>query len=649
MYRLNIDKEKLNNGGISKIRTNREYLLRKTVAREVNTYLNFSKPFKTFSDVIPGEERTELVDSKTGEFKKDMEKQVGAPGLRSIFNKYGAVLLGGNVNMNDEFAALTMSEWRASTNTPLIDTPENRKTIRQNSGYTIKELVDASQAGVLGCATYAYSDFMYCKYLGQLPNNYLITLRRFPTPVDDYISSAGLGNTRKEIQSSNPLPIGQLVTWMNTPGNELDKILTYSVSMPWEQKQADWEQSDIDADSSSKPLNAAAALFDKTYRAQVASGYGGKAIADYTGKLFPFKWGKYAGEGHGEAPYHGYQGWQDKNKVYGPVDAVKKVYYRGKDGIDFDQTFTLTFEYELRSYNGINGRQAMLDLISNILNVTYTTGTFWGGGYTAGGAHQNNIFANLEIMKAGPGFSNFMSAFLNDISTVTSSTSTSIKANGGVIQTIKNIMNDLGGMLLGGFLNKLGRPQKSRVASLLSPAPTGFWHVVIGNPFHPIMSLGNMILKKTTITHSGPLGLDDFPSGLKVECELERGKPRDLRGIEMIYMNGNDRIYHSMGPKVFDMYNNAKEYKTFKEELLESSQSAWAGIKELYGAISDKEEYEKEWGKIRVTSTKAWVKSKDIFMKYFGKTDESSIQIPAEEQEYGSQQSMPGKGKTQAK
>jgi len=580
-------------GNFKSHRVNREYLLRKGVAAELNSYLGFS-PFMAFADVIDESEKQKMADDPT------YDPKVGKPGVKSIFNKSGAVLLGG-----DSGSVLEASQWRLSNNVPLIDTPENRKKIRQNSGYTIKELVDASQKGMLGSAIYSYADFMYCKYLGQMPNNYLITLRRYPTPVDDYISATGIGSTRNLTKSTNPVPIGQLVTWLNTSGNNLDSILTYSVSMPFEQKQADWEQSNIDADSSNKYLNAASAMFDKTYRKQYQAGMSGGAIQKYVEEMF--------GTTGTDAPYHGMLSWRDQNKVYGPVDAVKKVYYRGKDGIDFNQSFKITFEYELRSYNGINGRQAMLDLISNILNVTYTTGTFWSGGYYGGGAHQNNIFANLNIMKANGGFTSFVDAIAKDMSTVKSEVKSSVQANGGILATIKNFINDLGGMLIGGFLNKLGRPQKSMVNSLLSPAPTGLWHVMIGNPYHPIMSMGNMILKNTTITHMGPLGLDDFPTGLKVECELERGKPRDLRGIEMMYMNGNDRIYSSMGPKVFDMYTAAKEYKGQYKHSIVNDNSKESEIK-LGAAPAD---------------------LKPILMKYFGTDDTTSIYVQAAEQEYG--------------
>lgn len=601
MLNTKIDRSNLESSGKSRIRANREYLLRKTVAADFNSYLSFS-PFTAFADVITEDEKKKMA------LDPSYEPKVGTPGIKSIFNKSGAVLLGAGTDNVFE-----MSDWRASNNVPLIDTPENRKKIRKNSGYTIKELVDASQAGTLGCAIYSYADFMYCKYLGQLPNNYLITLRRFPTPVDDYISSAGLGSTRRSIKSTNPVPIGEMVTWLNTPGNDLNSILSYSVSMPYDEKVAQWEQSQ-NADASNKPLNAAAALFDKTYRQQYQAGMSGGAINPYVSEMFG-KINPKLGQNI-DPPYSDWLTFKDQNKVYGPVDAVKKVYYRGEGGIDFNQSFTLTFEYELRSYNGINGRQAMLDLLSNILNVTYTTGTFWGGGYRGGGAHQNNIFANLNIFKANGGFTDFVDAFARDISSVKSSVKSSVQANGGVINMLKNFLNDLGGMLSGALLNQLGRPQKSAVNSLLSPAPTGLWHVMIGNPFHPIMSMGNMILKKTTITHTGPLGLDDFPTGLKVECELERGKPRDLREIEMLYMNGNDRIYSSMGPHVFDMYTHAHEYKGTP-------------------GVNISRESKGEDGKITHTLSEEYSNLKPILKKYFGTDDTFSIYVQATEQEFG--------------
>jgi hypothetical protein len=329
----------------------------------------------------------------------------------------------------------------------------------------------------------------------------------------------------------------------------------------------------------------------------------------------------------GNAPYKGLAGFRDtKTKVYGPVDSIRSTYVRDDKGLSFEQSFSLVFEYELKSYNGINGKQAMLDLISNILNVTYSTGSFWGGGYKGYAAHQSNIFANLNIFKTRGGFTNFVDAFATDLQNLSGNVKSTF-AGKKPLEVIKGMLNSIGGMLMSGMLNKLGRPQKAMYNALLSPAPIGFWHVTIGNPKKPIMSIGNMIITNCEIEHHGPLGLDDFPTGLKVTVQLTRGKPRDLRDIEKLYMQGNDRIYTSMGDKVFDMYKNAELYQGHRK----------AGTIKQYKPVSD----------VATVNIPADTKVKpsvtinglttvnDHMKKYFGTNDAYSIYVPAAEQEYG--------------
>lgn len=597
------------NNIVSKSKYNREYLMSTKVAEELNTYINFS-PFSTFNDAYEQKYKKDV----NGEYVKDLsDNGPGTPGVRSLFNKAGAVLLGskdGSLNVNVADGKST-SSWRISNNVPLMDSPETRRRIRVNSGCSVKELVEASKKGILGKNTYDYSDFMYCKHLGKLSNNYLITLRRFPLPVDDFISAIGENERTMDFaKSQDSQSIGCLVTWMGAPGNELSEILKYSVEMPFKEQEASFEDPQNDADSNTGILNGIAAAFDSSYRKQYMVGEVGSAFNTLSEKYLPnfFKLG--------QNPYSArdFDNWMDKNKVYGPVDAIKKTYMRDSSGLKFDQSFTLVFEYELRSYNGINGRQAMLDLLSNILNVVYTTGTFWGGGYKGYGAHQNNVFANMNIFKAQGGFTDYVDAFAQDFSSFGSKIK-NILSSGNIIDIIKQAANQLGGMLVAGTLNKLGRPVKQMYNSLLSPAPVGFWHVTVGNPHHPIMSMGNMILKKTTIEHYGPLGLDDFPTGLKVTCELERGKPRDLRDIEKLYMHGNDRIFTSMGPKVFDMYKHAKQYKGNKKSNIGNPNNEISTSNENNISVPDE--------------------LKGVLKHYFGHDDPYSIYVAAAEQEFG--------------
>lgn len=594
---------------VSKVRVNREYLLSSHVADELNTYRMW-EPFPVINDAY------EFEYDENNKWKEVVKTLPGAPGVRSIFNRSGAVMLGtGN---NDIYEA---SSWRISNNVPLVDNPSNRKRIKDISKCTIKDLVEDSSKGLLGRETYSYSDFMYCKYLGKVPNNYMITLRRFPLPVDDYIASVGENEgERKRFSSANSVSTGCMVTWMGTPGNEMSNILKYSFKMPFK-----WQTSSNDlsvegsGDDMTNPLNSIAAAFDPTYRKHYMKGEVGNAFNAYVGNFFKA----------GSNPYNLEQlnNWRDGNKVYGPVDTIKGTYMRDDQaGLEFDQKISLQFDYELRSYNGINPRQAMLDLISNILNVTYNTGTFFGGGYRGVGVGQNNIFANMNIFKADGGLSSFYDAFVKDFSTITGAVRSKIPTSfDGWKNLIANALNTLGGMFLGGLLNRLGRPQKIYATSLLSPAPIGFWHLTIGNPHHPIMSLGNMILTNTTIEHYGPLGIDDFPTGLRVTCELERGKPRDIRDIEKIYMHGNDRIYSSMAGEIKTMYEHSKLYKN-------------KGGKKTTIKSVDSTEIKDSTNESQTNYDIADLKSmEEVWMKYFGTSDEQSIIITAKEQENGSQ------------
>lgn len=621
-----------NTDNVQKVRYNRDYLISKDVAKELNTYLNFGI-FPTFADTmkpeykksggkVTGDDGKVLTDEygKSVDEWIEVDNGTGTPGVRSIFNRAGAVLLGSKNGNYDVDVTKNAHEWRIINNVPLMDSPETRRRIRKHSGCSVKELVDASAAGMMGRATYAYSDFMYCKHLGKVPNNYMITLRRFPLPVDDFIGAQGESSTTyelKEHQSQNASQIGCMVTWMGVSGNDLNSILKYNVTMPFTLKSAEEGQGPAmgttDADSTASALNGMFSIFDSKYREQYMAGQAG----DAANQAFGFFGMKNAGA----PPYKGYQDFRDANKVYGPVDGIKKTYMRSNDGINFEQKITLVFEYELKSYNGINPRQAMLDLISNILNVTYTTGSFFGGSYRATGAHQSNVFANLNIFKCRGGFTDFVDAFAKDLSDIGKKISGNLKGGG-----FKEIVNQVGGMMLAGLLNSWGRPAKAMYNSLLSPAPIGFWHVTIGNPKHPIMTIGNMVITNTTIEHMGPLGLDDFPTGLKVTVELDRGKPRDLRDIEKLYMQGNDRVYHPMGGKVFDMYHNAELYKNRKNKAYNPIQNV---------ATID------TTASVPTIKMNQYTDVLDKMKKYFGTKDSYSMWVPAVEQEYGSSKKKP--------
>ena len=105
---------------------------------------------------------------------------------------------------------------------------------------------------------------------------------------------------------------------------------------------------------------------------------------------------------------------------------------------------------------------------------------------------------------------------------------------------------NLGQAMMGSIKNTLGRPSLYAFDSLLTGAKVGLWHVTIGNPKNPIATFGNLIMTNAKITHSGPLGFDDFPTDLHVSVSLKHAMSRDATEISKMYTKGQNGIYLSL-------------------------------------------------------------------------------------------------------
>ena len=590
-------------------------ILDSDVAYRLNTYRNWGE-FDLMIEPFP-----ETVD-KDGD-------PVPAKGTKSLFNNVHAVWYGNTL--------------RRRNNMPLIDTQTNREAMRNDSDCSIRSLVAKSAAGKLGRAVYNYSDFMYCKELGRVSNNYLVTLRRFPAPCGDnvlYVDPMNTDETNPKdgLQMHSP-DVGRMVTWIGVSGNDMSNILKYDYNMSFRETSAEiQEYSGGGDDSSNGPLGALLNGTDKQYRQYMVSGKGGDHSARYVGKLLggdKNSIGRFIGGNGGGATYSNasWRGFRDNNKPYGPVDVIKKTTVRGDDGLQFNQSITLTFDYEMRSYDGINTKAAFLDLLSNVLAVTYSTGTFWGGGYRmTSGSPQSNVFANLPILQmAERGQLNSFGDLVDGVTNSLSSIWGQISQGEGLLGAIKTLGSSLFSMFTGAALNQLGRPTKIALNSLLEPVPTGMWHLTIGNPLHPIMVMGNMILDKTEIEHYGPLGLDDFPTGLRVTCTLHHGKPRDTSMIENMYVMGHSRYYIPMGPEINRMYEQASEYKESEKKMFKTYVSQ-------NGSTQSGSDFEQGTGEVQEgTETVENQTRLRISNLYFGTSNTKLLLNAAKDVAYGAQ------------
>lgn len=536
-------------------------------------------PGKTHKTVPVKDSKGNIVKDKKGNVVKEVVAEskttkriiyetVGAP---SLFNPYYGVQAAG-----------------ITSGVPLLDTQTGKDKVsalsnikERGENYVINGTVnighninDCSIANLvklskhkfstLGHAKYKYTDFMYCKEVGKISNNHLITLRKFPAPVGDNIfAETAISDNVSNIAIQGD--VGRLVTWFGTEDNKLEDIFHYSYHSTWRTLEAKIEEKQSQESASERGvMGGLVNLFSPGYNSATAKGIAPSALSLLLGSSGsdPFLT---------SAPYADNPAvngaMYDKNRVYEPQDTIRNMEIpEGK--LEFSHEFSLVFNYKLRGYQNINAKSALLDLIGNIMAVTYKQGTFWPGEQRIIGAPPNTAgwkkvenFKNDAWAAGGSFITNLLNgdSFSDAANGLLSGLSNAINSNFGIDLSSISSFSDLGALAKGiidkakgaGFgaalkgmvSNQLGRPAVYAFDSLLTGDNSGQWHVTIGNPLNPIAVMGNLVLTNAEISHSGPLGLDDFPTDLKVTVTLKHARPRDSVDIQRMYTMGRTAIY----------------------------------------------------------------------------------------------------------
>jgi len=457
---------------------------------------------------------------------------MNAPVPRSIFNKYALF------NFRGLYGGLTggevFNDFHDKPNNPTMGGDASRNV-------SIAKLIEYFSTNYPRIG-YSAQDFLYCKYYKQIPVNHLITLRRFPTPVNDNIfdltATPGAKDpktpTPKESVDATQTAGVTAVTYMGErTGNKLDDLLTMSYGLNYKEVKSEMED--------------------------ISSGDGG-----YTSQPFYSKM-----NGVGKAGFDAMKGISSRQKfaaqnmstgdklgttyanfVIGPVNVIDSTQIRDR-GMKFSNDLKLNFEYELKSLSYVNPKIAMIDIISNMLTMTYNNGQFFGGGqrYYGGAGAVASQFGDINKLKQGD-FSGYIGSVVTDVETgfknVFGGGTGEFNLENGVEGLLKVGKTMLGNML-GGFLSdNVGAVSGTQASkALISGEPTGDWHVTVGNPLNPIVTMGNMYCDNSTMTLGHGLGYDDFPMEVKFEIDLKHGKPRDKGDIENMFNAGRGRIYAS--------------------------------------------------------------------------------------------------------
>ncbi len=398
-------------------------------------------------------------------------------------------------------------------------------------------------------APYKMEDFLYAKHYGLIPNNRLITLRRYYKPIYDNLQVAvdekepdyETGN-RNELVKNN-YPIATAVTWFgNETSNEIDSILNFSTGINWGKLTADVhtrERGNVEYEGESKKLKN---IFNK-----IAFATGDATLTS-------------AGGGFNTLGFDPYKDGPYMNKVYGPINVIMETLKRER-GLTFDMNLAIKFSYSLRSIESNNPKVVMLDILSNLLSLTFNFAQFWGGAYryNPGSINKSPIPGGIGLLKA---------VHTQDIDGIIRQLQTSVKNMGNDIMSlaksltsggsVEDIINNiLGYTQKTGFLNQMlksvGMGDLSSILAyppLLTGEPIGEWHLAVGNPFNPLLMVGNLVVEKANFSFGKEFTIEGFPTELNVEINLRHGRPRDAGDIQSMFNRGNGRIYHYKDEKL---------------------------------------------------------------------------------------------------
>lgn len=478
-----------------------------------------SNPEDPTSPKVAGQNASPDVANKFTEF-------FGVPALINPNSYINLQAAGGKVNNKYLIDRENQIRWY-NVSEPTVD---GGSGVQPSTAPTTQEIVNWSKTETnVNKFPYKFTDFAFLKWWNKIPNNYLITLRRYAFPVNDAVTSSE--EVQKKVNTENLKPVATMLTFLGEDtGNKMSSILgPIETALKWQDIEAKvWE---VNTDSDGGSVNNPAPGLSKILGFLTSGAAGTKTRTPGPEPVDPYNNGPYA------------------NKIIGPVNVIDKTKARAQ-GLEFKHSINLVFEYSLRSIGGINTKAAGLDIIGNIMLMCSATAPFWGG-------------ANRHMPNAGFGVADpFLGGAAGKAAWMQGNPEKFFDALTEQFTSIMQNMSDLFNKLLGGnpeeglmeiakgagkeFMNLSSTKARTRVTgihSLLTGAPVGEWHVMIGPPQNPMMMMGNMIVTNCKLEFSDELGPDDFPTEIKATITLEHGMPRDKPAIESMFNKGRGRIY----------------------------------------------------------------------------------------------------------
>ena len=432
---------------------------------------------------------------------------------------------------------------------------------------------------------YNVKDFIFCKYYGILPNNRMITLRRFPHPTLDSLRTILNGNVGdfgfdkknknkitfesrgvpdlgklhdKGGELNTSLPVAQAVTFFGgDTGNSRATVLGINTGLNFGAQTQEAVKNEQTGDPGL--MNSPYGDLIKSLITGTGIDFDVTAADNLAGTLLTPQKNRNQLQRMLLEQAVSEDGPLSK-KIFVNVNTVNQMMIRSQGFSGGFETFSLDFHYNLTSVGRMNSKLLFLDLMTNLLSIGSDYGQFLspelrlsqtsvGMGFPGGPEgyaksivnpiqyirdtvskmlSKDNVDRQLENEK---GLTSQVQKIAEEVKAFANDPSKGLGPDSTLMKSISVMLSDA-------FLKKV---YFSPI--MLSGYPTGDWHMVVGNPLNPIAMIGNLVCTNVKITFGDDLGPDDFPTELKATYTLQPGRQRHRGDFESMFNRGSGRLY----------------------------------------------------------------------------------------------------------
>ena len=173
----------------------------------------------------------DLLKQKNAEFIEKENAKTENMTQYSLINPYAMIRLAGGISSSRENMLIDSSIRR-----PWYEVPNSTddKDIGYSKVPTTARIIEWGRTDTRGRTPYQYQDFVFCKYWNKIPNNRMITLRRYAQPVLDNLNTPAdnVGEEGNEVDNFKFPPLASAITYFGEgTDNSLSDILKFKSSL----------------------------------------------------------------------------------------------------------------------------------------------------------------------------------------------------------------------------------------------------------------------------------------------------------------------------------------------------------------------------------------------------------------------------------